>query len=401
MMFARFVLAGLWRRWGSTALTLLIGACGLAGLILILWAQTALPEAVKARISETDMVVGPKASGLDLSLCCALHQTPAPGLVSLNSVEARLSEPDLKPYIRASVPIALGDSVEGIRIVWTRPDIVGFYHARLAKGRLWAQPMQMVAGAQAAKTLNLRLGQTLGSSHGLAGEGEAHAARYTVTGILAPTGGVIDHLLLSDLGSIARVHTHGPDADDHDHAEATDGHHVNAVLVSFTSPVALAAAPALINQSDTLSAASPQLELARLLSLVRPVIYFAAGLFVAIGAFGALVLTLSLVQALNRRARDLTLLRFMGATSLDLSLICLAEALLIVHAALVLGVGLSLLGQSALTHVLTTYGLSPRPGLPVDQWPWLYVAALLTACLSALVPALRLALTREDEGFRA
>lgn len=404
MIRLRYVLEGLKRRWGSVVLTIAVGTLGIAGLCLILWAQSAVPEAVKARIAETDMVVGPKSSGLDLALCCALHLTPARGLVSTETITQRLGAEDIRPYIAASVPVAMGDSYEGRRILWTTPDIVPFYQARVQQGRMWQKPLEIVAGAGVARELNLKTGQRVLSSHGLAEGGHAHEeAVYEVTGVLAPTGGVLDYLLLADLGSVALVHgDHDHEHDAHDHAHDHEApSRVNAMLVRFRSQVAQASVPLLINESETLSAASPRLELARLMSMVRPLIDLGTVLSLVMAAVAALILTLSLVQGLNRHARDFMLLRFLGMSRLDLALLSVTEALIVVHVAVFCAFGLALVAQSLVARGLAAYGLSLSPGLPWAMVLTVWAGAVVLALVGAVAPLIRLWLAKDDEELRA
>lgn len=400
-LYLRFVGQGLLRRWGSALLTVTVGALALSALMLILWAQSAVPEAVKARISETDMVIGPKGSGLDLSLCCALHLTAAGGLVDPEQVRARLSQEDVRPYIKAQVPIAMGDNYQGQRIVWTTPEIVPFYIARLSQGGLFKDKLQLVAGSQAAQMLKLKVGDRLASSHGFDEDGEAHEAQYSVTGILAPTGGVLDHLLLADLSSIAAVHDDAESHEDHDPHHKAAALRVNAVLVRFTSPIAQASVPLLISQSDTLTAASPRLELAKLMALVRPLMTLITVIASGLGAVAVLILILTLIQGLNRRARDLSLLRFLGMSRLDLAVLSLVEAVIVAHLAFIASLILTLAGMAFTQAGLSGYGLSLDSPLPVSMVVGVYAGVWMLSLLAITVPVSRLILTHDDEGLRA
>lgn len=398
MIRLRFVWQGLLRRWGSAALSIGVGALALSALMLIMWAQSAVPEAVKARMGETDMVVGPKSSGLDLALCCALHLTPAAGLLDPAQVDKRLSEADVGHFIKAQVPIAMGDNYKGRRILWTTPDIIGFYNAELSVGQQWSGALEVVAGAEAARALNLNVGDRLQSSHGLSDDGDHHESRYVITGILKPTGGTLDHLLLADLSSIAAVHDteHG-----HVHTHAPVPLRVNAVLVRFTSPVAQASVPTLISRSDTLTAASPRFELAKLMALVRPAIDLGTVLATLIGGVAALILMLTLVQGLNRRARELSLLRFLGMSRRDLALLSFAEAIIITHIAFIVGLGLTVMGMALTGHSLSAYGLSLTLGLSANHVLTLYGFMWVISGLAVIAPVTRLTLSRDDEGLRA
>lgn len=398
MIRLRFVWQGLLRRWGSAALSISVGALALSALMLIMWAQSAVPEAVKARIAETDMVVGPKSSGLDLALCCALHLTPAAGLLDPAEVDARLNEADIAHFIKTQVPIAMGDNFKGRRILWTTPDIIPFYNAELSEGRKWSGALEVVAGAEAARALNLNVGDHLQSSHGLTEDGDHHESTYVVTGILKPTGGILDHLLLADVSSIAAVHN---DGHGHDHAHAPAPLRVNAVLVRFTSPIAQASVPTLISRSDTLTAASPRFELAKLMALIRPLIDLGTVLATLIGAVAALILMLTLVQGLNRRARELSLLRFLGMSRRDLAWLSFAEAIIITHIAFIAGLGLTVAGMVLTSQSLSAYGLNVTNGLPANLVLTLYGFMWVISGLAVIAPVTRLSLSRDDEGFRA
>ena len=58
---------------------------------------------------------------------------------------------DRKPTVAQVIPLSLGDSYQGFRIVGTTPDYITHYAATLAEGALWQQPMDAVLGASVAR----------------------------------------------------------------------------------------------------------------------------------------------------------------------------------------------------------------------------------------------------------
>ena len=60
--------------------------------------------------------------------------------------------------IRKAIPLALGDSFQGFRIVGTTHDYVAHYGGELGAGRLWEAPMEAVLGAEAAAATGLGVG---------------------------------------------------------------------------------------------------------------------------------------------------------------------------------------------------------------------------------------------------
>jgi hypothetical protein len=67
--------------------------------------------------------------------------------------------------------------------------------------------MEAVLGATAAKAMGIQVGQTFVGTHGLGAGGHPHGdSVYTVVGILAPGGSVLDRLILTDTASVWKVH---------------------------------------------------------------------------------------------------------------------------------------------------------------------------------------------------
>ena len=91
------------------------------------------------------------------------------------------------PLVAQVIPLALGDSFQGFRIVGTEPELVAQYGGVLEAGELWSLPLDAVLGSDVARATEASRGDRFIGSHGLAEGGGQHAdARYTVTGVLAP-----------------------------------------------------------------------------------------------------------------------------------------------------------------------------------------------------------------------
>jgi len=391
-------LAYLRRRWGQALLSVLVGALGIAAVATAYVGFDALPEAAERSWGGVDLVIGPKGSALDLVLCCVLHVSDPRGLVSEKAAMAAAGH----PLVRVAAPIALGDNVDGWRIVGTTPRILSVYRADVARGRMWNRPLEAVLGAEAARELKYPIGATFVGAHGLAVGGELHSQfPYKVVGVLAPTGSVLDRLVLCDIETVRYIHRmHAED----DMAGAGEPTFVNlpdaatAVVASYRSPVAALLVPRLIETNPVLTAASPSFEIARLMSYLRPLTTAATAiglLLVAIAAAGAAA---GLMATMNARTRDLALLRALGAGPLKISLVAFAEAAMIALAALVVGLGLSALlltfGAQALADQT---GLLLEPTVDPSDIAALAAGAFLVALVAALFPAIRAARTPIEE----
>src|SRR5262249_31618666 len=118
------------------------------------------------------------------------------------------------PLVKEAIPIALGDNYNGFRIVGTNADYIGHYRAEMAQGAAFMQPMEAVLGSEVAEKYHLKLGDKIVGAHGLVNSEDLHSDfPYTVTGILAPAGSVIDRLVLTPVESVWHMHEH-PDPDD-------------------------------------------------------------------------------------------------------------------------------------------------------------------------------------------
>ncbi len=399
MNIVALAFAYLRRRWGQALLSIMVGALGIAAVATAYVGIDALPEAAERAWGGVDLVIGPKGSALDLVLCCVLHVANPTGLVSEKAAMAAAGH----PMVRVAAPIALGDNVEGWRIVGTTPDLLSVYRADLAQGRIWTKPLEAVLGAQAARSLKLKLGASFIGAHGLAAGGEMHSQfPYRVVGMLAPTGSALDRLVLTDIATVRYIH------EKHQEDEAQEAgmaeSRVNlpdaatAVVASYRSPVAALLVPRLINADPALSAASPTFEIARLMSYLRPLTVAATALGLLLVAIAAAGAAAGLMATMNARTRDLALLRALGAGPLSIAGVAFAEAGIIAAAALLAGIGLSVLliawGGDMLANAT---GLLVTPHVETDDVFTLVAGAFAVAFVAALFPAIRAARTPIEE----
>jgi putative ABC transport system permease protein len=387
------------RRWGQALLSIIVGALGITAVSIAVVGFDALPDAAERSWGGVDLVIGPKGSALDLVLCCALHISDPRGLVSEKAAMGAASH----PLVRVAAPIALGDNVNGWRIVGTTDKLLWVYRADIAVGRIWIRPLEAVLGSQAAKALHFKIGDSFVGAHGLAIGGELHSQfPYKVVGILAPTGSVLDRLVLCDIETVRYIHRM------HQEDEAAETGvtetYVNlpdaatAVVASYKTPVAALLVPRLIEANPTLTAASPSFEIARLMSYLRPLTYAATALgalLVLIAAAGAAA---ALMATMNTRTRDLALLRALGSGPLSIAGVAIAESVMIALAALVVGLGLAALtlelGAAALAD---NTGLVLKPAVETGDLLNLFAGTLLVALIAALLPAIRAARTPIEE----
>lgn len=246
-----------------------------------------------------DLVVGAKGSPLQLTLSGLYHLDIPPG----NIDESTLTRLQSHPQVRQAIPLAMGDHYRGHRVVGTTPDYIALYHGRITDGVMFERNFQAVAGAMTG----LRPGDSFIAEHGFGDGGHTHDDHsFTVSGVLAPTGTVLDRLILTTVASVQGVHHH------HHHDEQEE---ITAILLKLRTPAALYTLPRQINASGGgVMAANPSLEMARLsrtLGFSRHLVFaLGAGLV----AVSGLMLFSSLASGLAARRYDLGVIRVLGAS---------------------------------------------------------------------------------------
>ena len=373
----------------GTLLNVLLLALGVGTIGFVFLVDRQIGERLDRDARGIDLVVGAKGSPLQLILAGIYHLDAPTGNIPLEA--ARTLEAN--PLVREVIPLSLGDTLRGFRIVGTIPAYVGLYGGELESGRVFGATLEAVLGSSVARTTRLGVGDRFAGSHGLAEGGAEHADAYVVVGILKPTGTVLDRLVLVSTESVWHVHeghAAGNAAAEHEHRD--DDREVTVLLVRYASPIAAASLPRKINTETNLQAASPAYESARLFRMIgvgADVIRAFGGVVLATAA---LSLFIALYHALNERAYDIAVLRTLGARPAWIAMMLLAEALLLAAVGGVLG----LLLAHALVAVLAWW-LSAQDSLSISASAfsarelWLLGPALLAGLLAAILPGWRAA----------
>ncbi|MBX9610021.1 MAG: ABC transporter permease [Burkholderiales bacterium] len=376
----------LWSRPLAAALNLLLMTLGVASITFVLLVSDQVDRAFERDLAGIDLVVGAKGSPLQLILAGVFHIDVPPGNVPLEEVQALAQNPQVAQLI----PLSLGDSFRGFRLVGTTPDYIRHYGATLAQGAAWSAPMQAVAGAQAARSAGLQVGDRFVGSHGLGGGGHAHGDHpYTVRGVLAPCGCVLDRLILTATESVWQVHETATATDDEDRQALQAEREVTLALLRYKSPLAAVTLPRFVNASTSMQAAAPAVEITRLLRMVGVGTEVLRGFGAVLLLTAALSVFIALWNAVRERQADLAMLRMLGAPPRRLGALLLCEALWLAVLASVLG----LLAGHLLTGLVGSL-LQAEKSLPVVGWAWVAaeawipVAALAVSALAALLPAL-------------
>ena len=373
----------LWSRPLSAALNLLLLALGLASITFVWITSEQMDRAFERDLAGIDAVVGAKGSPMQLILAGVFHIDVPPGNIPLEAVQQIAKD----PRVAQLIPISLGDTFRGFRIVGTSPAYAAHYGATLAQGALWTKPMQTLVGAQVAHNTGLAVGNTFYGSHGLGGTGHIHGDfPYTVTGVLAPCGCVLDRLVLTATESVWKVHEKATALDEEDQKILEQEREITLALITYKSPLAAVTFPRFINTTTEMQAAAPAVEITRLLRMVGVGTEVLRGFGAVLLLTAGLSVFIALWNAVRERRADLAMLRMLGASPYKVAGLVLCEALLLAAMATALG----LLGGHLLAGLVGSW-LQAERSLPLTGWIWLpseWWVLLLGAVVATLAAAL-------------
>ncbi len=420
-----------WKNLINKPLSLVLSATlfalgvGLISLLLLLNQQ--LEEKFDKNLAGIDLVLGAKGSPLQLILCNMYHIDAPTGNIDISEARAFL-RPD-HPLISDAVPLSLGDNYQNFRIVGTTPEFLDLYDAKIGEGQLFDMHFDVVVGANVARSLQLKIGDTFFSAHGFDHEDELEHESdhpFKVVGILEPTGAVIDQLIVTTTPTIWLVHEHevqsdstmhegeeeDHDHDGHDHEEEDhdhDGHEHNPLADVYQAPLESYVDKQItsilirfsarnfrtlsmqrnINENTNMQAATPAIEINRLFSLMGVGLDTLKVLAWVIVFVSGLSIFISLLNSLRDRQYELALMRVMGATRMKLGVLIILEGLMIAVIGYIFGILISHLAVEYLSDYMQEayrYSLTGKIWLQAETW--LLGGCILVGLISAIIPAI-------------
>ncbi|MCK9509847.1 MAG: ABC transporter permease [Pigmentiphaga sp.] len=398
----RIALASLWSRRftvGLTVLTILLSVTLFLGVDRI---REEARTAFLRSASGVDLVVGARAHPVQLLLYTVFGLGEATQNVSWDAYQVAGTQPG----VAWTVPISLGDSHQGFRVIGTTDAF--FEHVQvagapitLAEGTAFDHVYDAVLGADVARRLGYAVGESIVLAHGTARRNpQQHDDQpFVVRGVLAPTGSPIDQAVYVSLEGIEAIHLNWRGgtrvgkipALDTLPPEALQPRSITAFYVGLESRLGVFAFQRWIQQyrGEPLSAILPGVALQQLWSLLgtaETALDVTTSAVVLTGLIGLLAV---LLATLDERRREMAVLRAVGAGPRHIFTLLLAEALW-------LGVLGTLLGYALLQGLCLAvapwlqahYGLILQPGWPGGgEWARMGLVVAATGVVG-LLPAL-------------
>jgi putative ABC transport system permease protein len=389
----------------TTSLSILLMALGIAIISLLLLASKQIEEKFTRNVAGIDMVVGAKGSPLQLILA-SIYQIDSPtGNIPMEEAN-RLTR---SPLVKSTIPLSMGDSYQGYRIVGSNDKYLKHFQAEFETGKVFSKAMEIVVGSKAAKNLGLKVGDAFSSQHGFDKEGNAHKEKqFKVVGILKTTNSVLDQVMITPLESVWAVHDEHheeeagkginalklleeeqPQTDEEHHHEAEDSREITSLLVKFRNPVMGMMMARSINQNSTLQTATPAIEINRLFALLGVGVDALKWIALVIIIVSGLSVFVSLYNSLKERKYEMALMLSMGASRTKLFLLLLLEGLIISIIGFVIGIFLSRFGLWIMSeNVEQNFHYDFNVLSLLTEEFYLFIGALFIGLLAAAIPSI-------------
>jgi len=200
----------LWSRRITAGLTVFSIGVSVMLLLAVEKVRSEARESFASTISGTDLIVGARGGPVNLLLYSVFRIGEPTTNVSWRSYRMVATHPD----VAWAIPISLGDSHRGFRVVGTSADY--FEHFRYGRkrrlefedGRPFEALYEAVLGADVASTLGYAVGEEITIAHGV---GEVSFVKhdehpFRVVGILAPTGTPVDRAVHVSIDAVTAIH---------------------------------------------------------------------------------------------------------------------------------------------------------------------------------------------------
>ncbi|TOK85297.1 ABC transporter permease [Vibrio parahaemolyticus] len=342
----------LMNRKATAVLTIMTVAISVILLLGVERIRTQAKDSFANTISGTDLIVGGRSGQVNLLLYSVFRIGNATNNIDWKSYQ----EFSQHRAVDWAVPISLGDSHKGFRVMGTNHSYFEHYKygskqpLTFSKGKEFNGLFETVLGSDVAKQLGYQIGSEIIIAHGISDVGFSRHDKlpFKVVGILAPTGTPVDKTVHVSLEAIEAIHVGwesgarlGPTPDAKVLQERDfQPKQITAMLVGLKSRIQTFALQRQINNypKEPLSAIMPGValhELWGMMSVAEQALMAVSGFVVIAGLLGMLS---SLLTSLQERRREMAILRAMGARPRHVFSLLISEASLLTAAGIVTGV---------------------------------------------------------------
>ena len=403
-MFLKVAVSSLLSRRGSAVMTLMAISVAIFVLLGIEQIRQQARDSFASTVSGVDLIVGAKTGSLNLLLYSVFRIGSPTDNISWQAYRDIAESDD----VAWAIPISLGDSHEGYRVVGTTQAF--FEHFSFGKqrrltfagGEAFEGVFDAVLGSEVASALGYTVGKKIILAHGLASTSftQHDDQPFVVAGVLAATGTPVDQTIHVRLEGIEAMHAGGSNlpigaltpasraATDFSQPES-----ITAFMLGLKSRLSTFNVQRQINQfkGEPLMAILPGValsELWQMMSIFENVLRLISALVLLAAVLGMGAVLLS---SIRERRQEIHLLRMMGASPLYLFFLIEMEAVILSVLGMLLGaaslyLALILLGDA----VFSRFGLYLDATLLTPEAALMLGVVLIATLLAAAAPSLRM-----------
>ncbi len=405
MILLRLTGRSMANRWATALLTVLALAVSIALFLGVERVRTGARASFGNTISGTDLIVGARSGGVQLMLYSVFRIGNATNNMTWESYRDIARQPE----VAWTVPLSLGDSHRGFRVLGTTEAYFEHYRFRggrkltMRAGEPFSDLFDATLGADVAEALGYKVGDPIVVAHGLGAIGFSRHEDmpFRVSGILEKTGTPVDRTVHVSLAAIEAIHVdwqsgaripgQSTGADAVRQIDLTPKS-ITAALVGVTSKLKTFKLQRFINDypEEPLLAVLPGVALQELWSLIGVAETALAGVSAMVVLTAVIGMVAAILSSLAERRREMAILRSVGAGPGTIALLTVLEATLLSLAGAVTGTALFLAGLGIAGPLADeAFGLYLPFTLPTAREVAILGIFVLAGIVAGLFPALR------------
>ncbi len=400
-MLLSFAVSSLRSRAKSVLLTFLSLLISISVLLSVEHIRLQAEASFNRTVSGVDLIVGAPSGQMNLMLYSIFRMGSPTNNVEYDSFEML----ENNEQVSWAIPIALGDSHHGYRVLGTNQTYFEQYkygnkqHLAFADGEPFKGIFDTVIGADVAKKLGYKVGDKIVIAHGTGAVSFTNhdQSPFTITGILAPTGTPVDKTVHVSLAGIEAMHLApsqlkdilaNPDDFSNPLVQPDS---VTAVLLGLKSKFATFTLQRALNnyEDDRLMAILPGVamaELWKMMGTVENILRVISVLILVSSLFG---LSTMLLASMQQREKEIAVLRILVAGAGVVFLLILTEAIVIAVSASVVSLGLvASIFAGAKGWLASEYGLFLSANVFNTHSAMVIGAVVAATLVTSLLPAI-------------
>ncbi|WP_420405310.1 ABC transporter permease [Nisaea sp.] len=405
MILLRLTGRSIANRSTTATLTVLALAISIALFLSVERVRTSARASFANTIAGTDLIVGARSGAVQLLLYSVFRIGNATNNITWESYQDIAALPE----VAWTVPLSLGDSHRGYRVLGTTEAYFEHYRFRgdrkltMRAGEPFSDLFDATLGADVAETLGYKVGDPIVVAHGLGAIGFSRHEDmpFRVSGILEKTGTPVDRTVHVSLAAIEAIHVdwqsgarmpgRSTTSDEVRKMELTPKS-ITAALVGVTSKLRTFKLQRHINEypEEPLLAVLPGVALQELWSLIGVAETALTGVSAMVVVTAFVGMTAAILSSLAERRREMAILRSVGAGPGTVALLMVLEAALLSLAGAVAGTMLFMAGLAIAGPLAdAAFGLYLPFGLPTQREFLILGLFVFAGIVAGLLPAFR------------